>query len=121
MSLSPPVLLIINQISAVCNGINGFVSPYVVLDPKNNTDPNTVYHDFRVTSNDSRPDWYFESMTVMRWNNRVGWLGITPKSLTNLASTGRSIGVYDGIVYDVTDYKPTAKGTYNTAPPNVDT
>lgn len=57
----------------------------------------------------------------MRWNNRVGWLGITPKGLKNSASTGRSIGVYDGIVYDVTDYQPTSRGTATTAAPNVDT
>ncbi|KAH9045953.1 glycosyltransferase family 2 protein [Lactarius hengduanensis] len=35
------------------------------------------YHDFRVFTNDSRPDWYFESMTIMRWNQPQGILSVT--------------------------------------------
>lgn len=84
--------------------MSGSVSPYVALDSSNNTDPNAQYHDFRVITGDSRPDWYFESMTVMRWNNRVGFMGYTPKELKNMASAKRSVGVYRGMVYDLTNY-----------------
>ncbi|TFY81864.1 hypothetical protein EWM64_g2154 [Hericium alpestre] len=92
------------QVSALCNGVTGSVSPYVILNFQNNTDPNAQYHDFRVFTNDSRPDWYFESMTVMRWNNRVGFVGYKPNELKNMAQNGRSVGVYNGLVYDLTDY-----------------
>ncbi|KII91880.1 glycosyltransferase family 2 protein [Plicaturopsis crispa FD-325 SS-3] len=92
------------QVSALCNGVTGSVSPYVVLDSSNTTDPNAVYHDFRAFTNDSRPDWYFESMVTMRWNSRVGFLGYEPKELKNMASAGKSVGVYNGLVYDVTSY-----------------
>ncbi|KAI0049900.1 glycosyltransferase family 2 protein [Auriscalpium vulgare] len=110
------------QVSALCNGIDGNVSPYVVLNFNNNTDLNSQYHDFRVFTNDSRPDWYFESMTVMRWNNRRGFLGYTPKQIRNLASSGRALGVYKGLVYDVTNYlafPPALRAPYGQQPPNV--
>jgi chitin synthase len=74
------------------------------MDSTNDTDVNAQYHDFRVFSNDSRPDWYFESMTQMRWNNRRGFVGYTPNELKNMANSGRSVGVHDGLVYDVTTY-----------------
>jgi chitin synthase len=35
------------QVSALCNGKEGPVSPWVTLDTSNTTDPNAVYHDFR--------------------------------------------------------------------------
>jgi chitin synthase len=63
------------QVSALCNGVSGSVSPWVQLSAVNVTDPNAQYHDFRALTNDSHPDWYFESMTVMHWNNRVGYMG----------------------------------------------
>ncbi|KAF8905955.1 glycosyltransferase family 2 protein [Gymnopilus junonius] len=50
------------QVSALCDGITGTVNPYVTLNSKNNTDPNAQYHDFRVFTNDSRPDW--QSMAI---------------------------------------------------------
>ena len=92
------------QVSALCNGVSGSVSPYVTLDSSNNTDVNAQYHDFRAFTSDPRPDWFFESMTQMRWNNRVGFVGYTPKELKNMANTGSSVGVYDGLIYDVTSY-----------------
>ena len=54
------------HVSGLCNGVSGSVSPYVTLDSSNNTDVNAQYHDFRAFTADSRPDWYFESMTQMR-------------------------------------------------------
>ena len=90
--------------SALCNGVSGSVSPWVTLSSLNNTDPNSQYHDFRAFANDSRPDWYFESMTIMRWNNRVGYIGYTPQEIKSNANSGSSLGIYDGLVYDLTDY-----------------
>lgn len=92
------------QVSAVCNGVSGSVNPFVTLNSKNSTDPNAQYHDFRAWKNDSRPDWYFESMTLMRWNYRVGFVGLTGKQVKNLATSGRAVAIYNGLVYDLTDY-----------------
>ncbi|KAJ7200874.1 glycosyltransferase family 2 protein [Mycena pura] len=92
------------QVSALCNGVDGTVSPYVVFSSKNDTDPNAQYHDFRFFTNDSRPDWYFESMVQMRWTARRGFIGLTPKDIRTRANNGSSIGVYNGIVYDLTNY-----------------
>ncbi|TFK50010.1 glycosyltransferase family 2 protein [Heliocybe sulcata] len=92
------------QVSALCDGITGSVSPYVVLDSANDTDPNAQYHDFRAFTNDSRPDWYFEVMTEMRWNNRVGFMGYTPKEIQSMASSSKSVAIYNGLIYDLTAY-----------------
>ncbi|KAG5634988.1 hypothetical protein H0H81_012795 [Sphagnurus paluster] len=92
------------QVSALCNGIDGNVSPYIILDSRNTTDPNAQYHDFRAFTNDSRPDWYFESMVRMRYSARVGFLGYTPKEIRNMANTGSSVGIYNGLIYDLTNY-----------------
>ncbi|KAG6333627.1 hypothetical protein ID866_5463 [Astraeus odoratus] len=92
------------QVSALCNGVSGSVSPWVTLSSVNNTDPNSQYHDFRAFTNDSRPDWYFESMTIMRWNNRVGYMGYTPSEIKSMANSGSSLGIYNGLIYDLTDY-----------------
>ncbi|KAH8112775.1 glycosyltransferase family 2 protein [Phellopilus nigrolimitatus] len=92
------------QVSALCNGVSGSVNPYVTVDSKNSTDPNAQYHDFRAFTNDSRPDWYFESMTLMRWNFRVGFLGYTPKEIKDQANSGNSVAIYNGLVYDITNY-----------------
>lgn len=88
----------------MCNGVDGTVSPYVTLTSKNVTDPNAQYHDFRAFTNDSRPDWYFEQMVQMRYTARRGFLGYTPVEIKNMASTGRSVAVYNGLIYDLTDY-----------------
>ncbi|KAJ7444105.1 family 2 glycosyltransferase [Mycena galericulata] len=92
------------QVSALCNGVDGGVSPYVVFSSSNNTDPNTQYHDFRFFTNDSWPDWYFESMVQMCWTARVGFVGLTPKEIRTKANNRSSIGIYNGLVYDLTSY-----------------
>ncbi|KAG8923717.1 hypothetical protein FRC02_010963 [Tulasnella sp. 418] len=114
------------QVSAVCRGPNGDLSPYVALNTKNVTDVNTKYHDFRLTTNDYRPDWYYEQMIYMRYKYRVGFMGFTPKEVRRMYSTqGRILAVYNNLVYDLTDYvnhgayAPPPYG-YN-APINVDT
>ncbi|KAH6903325.1 chitin synthase 8 [Coprinopsis sp. MPI-PUGE-AT-0042] len=114
------------QVSALCDGTGGpgSVSPYVKLDSKNNTDPNRFYHDFRAFTNDPRPDWYFQKMVQMRYTSRVGFLGYTPKEIRNLASTGRSVAIYNGLVYDLTTYlssPPSLEGPEGMDPPNVPT
>lgn len=108
----------------MCNGVTGSVSPYVVLDSSNNTDPNAQYHDFRAWTTDSRPDWYFESMTIMRWNNRVGFVGIESKEIKNMANAQKSVAVYRGLIYDLTSYIANGPAVHPPAgqqvPPNID-
>jgi chitin synthase len=99
----------------LCNGVSGSVSPYVTLDSANNTDPNAQYHDFRAFTNDSRPDWYFESMVQMRWNSRVGFMGYTPREIRNMANAGKSVAVYNGLIYDLTSYIQNGPGRGNPA------
>ncbi|KAJ8090581.1 hypothetical protein PM082_018138 [Marasmius tenuissimus] len=94
----------LSWISAVCDGVNGNLSPFVSFNPKNNSDPNALYHDFRSYTNDSRPDWYYEQMITMRYLARVGFVGYSPKEIKNTAHSSRSAGVYNGLIYDVTDY-----------------
>ena len=113
-----------HKISALCNGITGTVSPFVVFNPKNVTDPNAQYHDFRVDTTDYRPDWYFETMVEMRYLARVGFVGYTKKTIQSMASSGSSVGVYNGHVYDVTSYinsPPGRRGPPNTVAPDVPT
>ncbi|KAJ7647442.1 glycosyltransferase family 2 protein [Roridomyces roridus] len=111
------------QVSALCNGVDGGVSPYVTFSSKNVTDKNAQYHDFRFFTNDSRPDWYFESMVQMRWTARRGFVGLTPKEVRSMANNGSSIGIYNGLVYDLTNYVQNPPGIVppaGTAAPQVD-
>jgi chitin synthase len=60
----------------------------------------------------------------MRWRNRVGWVGYTPQELQNMASAKKSVGVYNGIIYDLSDYiqfPPVLKASAGMAPPQADT
>ncbi|KNZ82292.1 Chitin synthase 8 [Termitomyces sp. J132] len=112
------------QVSALCNGVDGNVSPYVILDSRNVSDPNAVYHDFRAFTNDSRPDWYFESMVRMRYAARRGFVGYTPKEIRNMANQGRSVGIYNGLIYDVTNYitsPPAVRAPYGMQAPPTNT
>ena len=52
----------------------------VQLSVVNMRDSNAQYHDFHAITNHSHPDWYFESMTIMCWNNHVGELWVLPWS-----------------------------------------
>lgn len=94
------------QVSALCNGIDGTVDPLVGLDASNttSTEPNAHYHDFRAWTNDSRPDWYYEQMVIMRYNHRVGFVGYTDKQLDKMAGDSRNVAVINGSVYDMTPY-----------------
>lgn len=93
------------QVNALCNGPNGPISPWVTLDNANNTDANAQYHDFRAyRGTDVRPDWYYEQMWYMRSQYRVGFVGYTPKEIQQMQEDGRTIGVYDSYIYDLTTY-----------------
>lgn len=61
------------QVNALCNGVTGTVSPWVQLSGSNTSNADAQYHDFRSFTNDPRPDWYYESMWLMRSNYRVGF------------------------------------------------
>ena len=50
------------QVSALCNGVDGTISPWVTMPTANTSNTNAVYHDFRAFTTDSRPDWYTESV-----------------------------------------------------------
>ena len=54
------------QVSALCNGVDGTLSPWVTMPSANTSNTNAVYHDFRAFTTDSRPDWYTESMSLAR-------------------------------------------------------
>ncbi|CAO1621032.1 unnamed protein product [Sympodiomycopsis kandeliae] len=107
------------QVNALCNGVTGSVSPWVQLSGGNTSDANAQYHDFRSFHlEDARPDWYYESMWLMRSNYRKGFRGYTPDDIEDLLDDGRAVAVYNGGVYDVTDYvKQGNRGTI-TSPEN---
>ena len=86
--------------------MDGAVNPYVILSSVNQSvNVEAQYHDFRAFSQyDYRPDWYFEMMTLMRYNWRVGFVGYTASTIRSLASRGRAVAVYNGMVYDMSDY-----------------
>ncbi|KZT54073.1 glycosyltransferase family 2 protein [Calocera cornea HHB12733] len=92
------------QVSALCNGVSGSVNPYVVLDSSNTTNIYAQYHDFRAFTNDYRPDWYFETMVMMRYKFRVGFMGYVPNEISDMASSGRAVAIYNGEVYEMTSY-----------------
>ena len=112
------------QVSALCRGTTGTVNPYVTLNSLNETaDPISDYHDFRAyKSNDYRPDWYFEQMVQMRYRYRLGFIGMTPKDISQAANSNRLITVYKNLIYDITDYvnaPPGVKVPDDTLEPNI--
>lgn len=104
------------QVSALCDGTDGSVSPWVTLDTTNTSDVNAQYHDFRAYTNDSRPDWYYEQMVYMRYRYRVGFMGYTTKEVKSMASAGRAVAIYNGLVYELTTY--ISQGGGGIRPPN---
>ena len=56
----------------------------------------------------------------MRYQARVGFVGMTPKEIRNHASAGQSIAIYNGEIFDVTDYiksPPSIRTPAGTQPP----
>lgn len=92
------------QVSALCQGTKGSISQYVTLDTTNTSGVNSKYHDFRAYTNDSRLDWYAETMIMLRYRFRTGFVGYTKKDLKSMASAGRAVAVYNDLVYEMTTY-----------------
>ncbi|BFZ60506.1 hypothetical protein YB2330_001542 [Saitoella coloradoensis] len=94
------------QVSALCQGTTGSVDPSVTLDfvGVNSTDNNAHYHDFRSFTNDSRPDWYWNSMTLLRQQFRTGYMGYTRQYIQKQAQNQQAWGIIDGNVYDLSSY-----------------
>ncbi|KAI8579523.1 hypothetical protein K450DRAFT_241387 [Umbelopsis ramanniana AG] len=102
------------QVSALCDGTTGSVSPFVSLDYQINlTDTNAQYHDFRYFTNDYRPDWYFEQMQMMRKLYKVGRMAFDPSDVYKQATTStvmngisayRQWAILNNNVYDLTYY-----------------
>ncbi|KAF6840836.1 chitin synthase [Colletotrichum plurivorum] len=104
------------QVSALCQGKDGQVDPHVTLDYKNTnltgspellarTDMNFKFHDFRYYTNDSRPDWYYEQMTLLKSNYKKGNVGYSPQYVQTLGNKQRQVvAIIDGRVYDLTSY-----------------
>ncbi|KAI1004575.1 Chitin synthase 8 [Podosphaera aphanis] len=103
------------QVSALCQGVNGTIDPSVQLDYMStntsgsasvisHSDTNYKYHDFRAFTNDSRPDWFFEQMMLLRANFRKGNIGYTPNYVEKLAKNQASIAILNDRIYDLTKY-----------------
>ncbi|XHG02063.1 hypothetical protein AWENTII_005426 [Aspergillus wentii] len=114
------------QVSALCQGKDGHIDPTVLLDYKptnvsgsvtaiSSTDTNANYHDFRYFTNDSRPDWFYEQMVMLRANYKKGFIGYSSDYLKTLAGKSQSIGSINGKVYDLTTY--ITGGRRSAAPP----
>lgn len=103
------------QVSALCDGKDGQVAPEVTLDYKSTNfsgspslirmeDFNARYHDFRSFTNDSRPDWFFEQMQVLKSNFKKGNIGYTPKYVRRLGNKQQAVAIIGSKVYDLTTY-----------------
>ncbi|KFY07300.1 hypothetical protein V492_07267 [Pseudogymnoascus sp. VKM F-4246] len=102
------------QVSALCEGKDGPIDGSVQLDftPTNVTgsasqigaaDPNRKYHDFRLFTNDPRPDWVAQNIRIMRQNYWKGTLGYTSQYVSTLGQK-QQIGTLNGRIYDFTKY-----------------
>ncbi|KAI6247804.1 Chitin synthase [Erysiphe necator] len=103
------------QVSALCQGVNGTIDPSIQLDYTStntsgsasvisSTDSNYRYHDFRAFTNDSRPDWFFEQMMLLRANYHKGNIGYTPNYVRKLAEKQVSMAILNDRIYDLTKY-----------------
>ncbi|GAA5998220.1 uncharacterized protein JCM10292_001051 [Rhodotorula paludigena] len=96
------------QVSALCNGVDGTVSPWVTLESRNvSTDVENIakYHDFRAYTTDVRPDWYYETMVYLRYNHRTGFMGFSHGTVSKEAKEkGKNIAIYENNVYDFSTY-----------------
>lgn len=117
------------QVSALCQGKDGSVNEAVTLDYKSNNftgsptlidpaDLNAKYHDFRYSTNDSRPDWYFEQMVMLKANYKKGNVGYSTQRMRKLADDRQAIASISGKVYDLTEYL--TGGLRMKAPPGED-
>lgn len=111
------------QVSALCNGKDGTINPYVQFNYKgdNATQDSTLneyarYHDFRYFRNDSRPDWFYERLEYLRRSYMVGDMGYSAKDVSRSArKQSKDMAILNGKVYDLTEY---TKGGRRIAPGN---
>ncbi|RCI04971.1 hypothetical protein CU098_008406, partial [Rhizopus stolonifer] len=114
------------QVSDLCEGVSEFVS----LDFNVNvTDANAHHHDFRFMSDHYQPNWYYDQMTYLRRNYKVGNMGHEWNTIREQAKktitvygikTPRVWAVIDERVYDITAYNlggRMARGPNGTEPP----
>lgn len=90
-------------VSAVCSLCKN--DQVVIGNPRNYSDPNAQYHDFRGFQSDSRPDWYLQHMENLNQNYHKSFLGFTPDDVQGMASkNSKAVFSLEGWVYDLTDY-----------------
>ncbi|KAI8343164.1 chitin synthase-domain-containing protein [Chlamydoabsidia padenii] len=103
------------QVSSLCDGTTSTpVSPFVSLDYQVNlTDKNAQYHDFRYSTDNYRPNWYYDQMTMLRQQYKKGNMGFEYKTIYDQANTAtlvngikmtRNWAVLDKRVYDLSSY-----------------
>lgn len=105
------------QVSSLCQGTEGNspIDPSVQLDYTNtnttgsatvvsSSDKNAHYHDFRAFTNDSRPDWFYESMMMLKSNYKKGNIGYTSKYVRTLADKQKQVAILNSRIYDFTTY-----------------
>ncbi|KAL2267442.1 hypothetical protein VTJ83DRAFT_4719 [Remersonia thermophila] len=104
------------QVSALCQGREGSISPTVLLSYRDSnftgsaavimrSDPNARFHDFRYHTNDSRPDWFSQRMKMLRANYKVGNVGYSAEYVRTLSSREKqTIAILNKRVYDLTTY-----------------
>ncbi|CRK11476.1 hypothetical protein BN1723_001808 [Verticillium longisporum] len=103
------------QVSALCQGRAGSIDPAVLIDYRSTNmtgsptlisqqDVNANFHDFRYFTNDTRKDWYFQQMAMLRANYLKGRIGYSPKYMKTLAGKSRTIVSMNGRVFDLTEY-----------------
>ncbi|EEY14701.1 chitin synthase [Verticillium alfalfae VaMs.102] len=103
------------QVSALCQGRAGSIDPAVLIDYRSTNvtgsptlisqqDINANFHDFRYFTNDTRKDWYFQQMAMLRANYLKGRIGYSPKYMKTLARNSRTIVSMNGRVFDLTEY-----------------
>ena len=105
------------QLSALCQGKHGQIDPHVTLDWRNTNSTGSAnvisaedaykkFHDFRYFTNDSRPDWFAQQMTIFRSNYKKGNIGLSKQYIaeTLVPQNDRTVAILDGRVYDLTEY-----------------
>ena len=124
------------QVSALCQGVDGSISPMVQLDYTSTntsgsasvistTDVNRQYHDFRYFTGDYRPDWFYEQMMVLRGQYKKGSVGYTSQYVKTLAGKGKQMAILNSRIYDFTTYvaggRTVRAPAGETAPSNIST
>ncbi|KAI8884434.1 glycosyltransferase family 2 protein [Backusella circina FSU 941] len=111
------------QVSDLCENVSPFISTDYQI---NYTDPNAQYHDFRYATGNYRKNWYYDQMTMLRRNYKVGNMGYENKALSDQAEggytlngqkTNRNWAVINENIYDLTTYM--MGGRYLAGPPGV--